>query len=178
MEQPPRSDPLLETAAVWMLAVCTVAAPIALGCSGIWTRLTLEVALTGAAMAWACSGSRPKSSLLIPSAILILAFLQTAPLPDGLLMRIAPVSAGAWKVAQGGVATAWSSVSVDPSASLAAIRRLLLALCVIAMVADVGRRQSYRKRLLWALAVSGCVMITTGVFFGSAKKYRMLGRCG
>jgi len=160
---------------VWMLAVCTVAAPIALGCSGIWTRLTLEVALTSAAMAWACSGSRPKSSLLIPSAILFLAFLQTAPLPDGLLMRIAPVSAGAWKVAQGGVATAWSSVSVDPSASLAAIRRLLLALCVIAMVADLGRRQSYRKRLLWALAVSSCVMIMTGVFFGSAKKYQMLG---
>jgi hypothetical protein len=39
-------------------------------------------------------------------------------------------------------------VSVDPGASLAAIRRLLAALGVIATVADLVRRQSYRKRLL------------------------------
>jgi O-antigen ligase len=173
--QQPSATPIFEAAAVWLIAGCVVIAPVLLGCSGIWTRLLLESVLATATLAWVFSGQRSKWLMLMPTAILALALLQTVPLPDGLLVRIAPVSAGAWKVAGGGPSTTWNSISVDPGASAAAARRLFLGLCALAVVIDVGRRQSHRKRLLWALAVSGGVMITAGACFGSAKDNRMLG---
>lgn len=173
---PPQPEtPLLENAAVWLLAGCVVIAPVLLGCSGIDTRFLLEAVLATATLAWVFSGQRSKWLMLMPAAIFALALLQTVPLPDGLLVRIAPVSAGAWKVAGGGPSTAWNSISVDPGASATAARRLLLGLCALAVIIDLGRRQIHRKRLLWALAVSGGVMITAGACFGAAKNNRMLG---
>jgi len=174
-QKPSAPSSPVETAVVWMLAVATVTAPVILGCSGIWWRFALEATIAVATIAWALSGPRLKSMMLLPLAAVILALLQTTPLPEWLLVRVAPVSAGAWKVAHGGPSAVWSSISVDPSATMTAMRRLLLALCVVAVVADLGRRQSYRKRLLWALALSGTVMLTAGIIFGPAKKHRLLG---
>jgi len=173
--QPPSATPLLESTSVWLIAGCIVIAPVLLGCSGIWTRFLLETVLATATLAWIFSGRRSKWLMLMPTAMLALVLLQTVALPDGLLVRIASVSAGAWKVAGGGTSTTWNSISVDPGASATAARRLFLGLCGLAVVIDVGRRQLHRKRLLWALAVSGGVMIAAGACFGAAKNNRMLG---
>lgn len=173
---PPMAAPSIpETAAVWLLSGCVVIAPLLLGCSGIWTRFLLEASLAIATLAWVCSGQRTKWLTLMPTAMLALALLQTLPLPEGLLVRIAPVSAGAWKLAQGGGSPTWNSISVDPGASTTAAYRLFLACCTVAVGIDVGRRQTYRKRLLWAVAFSGGVMIAAGACFGTAKNNRMLG---
>lgn len=173
-----RSSPTpaaLEMTAVWLLAGTVVLAPVLLGCSGIWTRFALEAVLAVATLAWAYSGQRSKWLMLMPTAMLGLSLLQTMPLPGWLLMRIAPVSAGSWKTAEGATLAAWHSISVDPGASATAARRLFLGLCVLAVVTELGRRQSHRRRLLWALAISGSVMLASGAYFGTAKNNRMLG---
>jgi hypothetical protein len=100
--------------------------------------------------------------------------LQIIPLPDNLLLTIAPVSAGAWKLSTAGIATGWRSVSVDPGASLIAIRRLVLAVATVCVVSDLTRYRSHRDRLIWALATSGAVILGLGALFGKADIHERL----
>jgi hypothetical protein len=168
--QPPSLWPSgAEQAIVWLLAVAVVAAPACFGASGIWARWTLEAAMTLAAVLWSASRLRPAALTLLPLGVTAIGLLQIASLPDSLLVRVAPISAGAWKVALGGSPADAGCISVDPSATLTAIRRLLLALAIVAAVSDLGRVPKYRLILTRALAASGVVILLAAMIFGRGQ---------
>ena len=158
-----------EQAIVWLLAVAAVAAPACFGASGIWARWTLEAAMTLAAVLWSASRLRPAALTLLPLAVTAIGLLQIVPVPDSLLVRVAPISAGAWKVALGGSPADAGCISVDPGATLTAIRRLLLALAIVAVVSDLGRVPKYRLILTRALATSGIVILLAAMIFGRGQ---------
>jgi len=170
----PASRPLAERAACIILACAAIGAPLALGSSSIGARFALEASMAAAVILWCISGVRSKATLLMPLLVAAILCLQLIPLPDRVLVSVAPVSAGAWKVAKGGMAGGWTSPSVDPAASLIAIRRLLLGLATLAAVADMGRYQSHRRHLTTALALSGLIILGLGLGFGKAVGDRYL----
>lgn len=157
--------PIAERVVVGLLCLGAAAGPIALGATGPWTRLGLETLIAIAATLWAVSGTRDPRRLLLPLAVAGLFFFQLLPLPDSMLANLAPVSAGRWKVAREGMAAAWAPISVDPAATAAAIRRLLLGLATIAAVADLGRTPTYRRWLYTALAASAGLVWAAGIAF-------------
>lgn len=159
-----------EQAIVWLLAVAAVAAPACFGASGIWARWTLEAAMALAAVLWSASRLRPATLTLLPLGVAAIGLLQIAPLPDSLLVRVAPISAGAWKVALAGSQSNVGCISVDPGATLTAIRRLLLALAIVAVVSDLGRVPKYRLILMRALAASGIVILLAAIVFGRGRE--------
>lgn len=167
--------PLAENAAVWILCGATVLAPVLLGASGIWSRLALETAIVVAACLWAMSGKRSVWATLLPVVVCGTTLFQLLPLPDQILVDLAPVSAGAWKVATGGATNAWGRISVNPAATLAGIQRLFLACTVVATVTETARRKSYRNRLLAGLATSGMIILVLGGIFGRDHGNRVLG---
>ena len=173
----PASRPLAEQTALGLLACAAVVAPLALGSSSIGARFVLELTMATAVILWTVSGKRNKFSLAIPLLIAAVSCIQLIPLPDRILIGLAPVSAGAWKVATGGLAAAWAPASVDPAAALIAIRRLLLGVATLVATADMCRYQSHRRRLTAALAVSGILILALGLIFGKAvgDKYLLLG---
>ncbi len=152
-----------------------VLAPLFLGASGIWSRLALETVIIVAACLWAASGKRTVWATLIPLVVCGTALLQLLPLPDRILVNLAPVSAGAWKVATEGTGNAWGSISINPGATLCGIRRLFVACAVLAVVTDVARRKSLRNRLLAALATSGAIILLLALVFGPMHGRRVLG---
>ena len=164
-----------ETAAVLLLCGSAVLAPVFLGASGIWSRLALETTIILAACLWAASGKRTVWATLIPLAVCGTALLQLLPLPDQILVNLAPVSAGAWKVATEGTGNAWGRISINPGATLCGIRRLFVACAAIAMVTEVARRKSSRNRLLAALATSGAIVMLLALVFGPTNGRRVLG---
>jgi hypothetical protein len=83
---------------------------------------------------------------------------QLVPLPDAALLRLAPVSVGRWKTAQEGLAGSWATISVDPAATAAAIRRALLGLGTMAAVATLARTPMFRRWFYTALAISGLLI--------------------
>jgi hypothetical protein len=118
-----------------------------------------------AASLWAASSSRHSRKLLLPLAVAGLFLFQLVPLPDSVLVNLAPVSAGRWKVAREGMAAAWAPIALDPGATAAAIRRLLLGLATIAAVADLGRTPVYRRWFYTALAASAGLIWAAGIAF-------------
>jgi O-antigen ligase len=98
-----------------------------------------------------------------------LPLIQVIPLSDRMLTAIAPVSAGAWKVANQGDPALFGCISIDPAATVAAARWLLLSCGMIAVVADVGRDSRGRKWLTAALATTGVLLLTLGVLFPVTK---------
>ncbi len=158
-----------------MLCGAAVLAPLFLGAAGIWSRLALETAIIVAACLWAASGKRSAWATLIPLVVCGTALLQLLPLPDRILVNLAPVSAGAWKVATEGASGAWGRISVNPGATLCGIRRLFVACAVLAVVTDVARRKSSRNRLLAALATSGAIILLLALVFGPMHGRRVLG---
>ena len=143
----PASRPLAEQTALGLLACAAVVAPLALGSSSIGARFVLELTMATAVILWTVSGKRNKFSLAIPLLIAAVSCIQLIPLPDRILIGLAPVSAGAWKVATGGLAAAWAPASVDPAAALIAIRRLLLGVATLVATADMCRYQSHRSSI-------------------------------
>lgn len=107
---------------------------------------------------WAISRARDWRLLILPLAVAVLFLLQIVPLPDAALLRLAPVSIGRWKAAQEGLASSWATISVDPGATAAAIRRALLGLGVIAAVATLSRTPMFRRWFYTALAMSGLLV--------------------
>lgn len=168
-------NPPAEHAAVWLLCCAAVLAPIFLGASGIWSRLALETAIVVAACLWAMSGKRSVWATLLPVLVCGTTLLQLLPLPDRLLVDLAPVSAGAWKLATGGAAHAWGRISVNPRGTLCGVQRLFLACAVVAMVTETARRKSYRNRLIASLAMSGALILVLGFAFGRDHGSRVLG---
>lgn len=160
--------PICEHMVVALLGIAAVVAPVCLGASGPFARLALEGVMAGSVCLWALADKRPPHLAILPLIAAAAILLQLVPLPDNLLLTIAPVSAGTWKFATAGLEPGWRSVSVDPGASLVAMRRLILAVATVCAVADLTRYRSHRSRLIGALATSGAVIIALGFFFGKA----------
>lgn len=170
----PEPSPLAERVAVGLLCLGALVGPLALGSTGARARFALEAVMAVAAILWAVSGRRSTRSLMLPVAISGLLLLQLVPLPEGLLVNVAPVSAGRWKVAREGMSDAWATISVAPAATAVAIRRLLMALATIAAVADLSRKAMYRRWLYTALAISGVLILAAGLVFRVNPKQRIV----
>ena len=170
---PAPGRPLPEVIACWVLCTAAVIAPLALGCSGAWAKVALEAAMTVAVLLWLVSASRPVPVTTLPLVVAGLLSLQVVPLPDSFLVSVAPISAGAWKVVSS-ANRSWATAAVDPAASMAAVRSVLIGLAVIATVAGLGRYQSHRRRLLVAVAVSGIGILSLGLAFGPADANHVL----
>jgi hypothetical protein len=170
---PMTGRPLAEVIACCVLSVCAVAAPLALGCSGAWAKVALEAAMTAAVLLWLAANRRPATVTLFPLVVAGLLSLQVTALPESFLVWVAPISAGLWKVAPGATRS-WATAAVDPAASMAAVRSVLIGLAVIVTVAGLGRYQSHRRRLLAAVALSGVGILCLGLAFGPADANHML----
>jgi hypothetical protein len=153
--------------------IAIVLAPLAIGCSGAWSRLVLETAMTLLAVVSTLFLCRSPWARTCALACCGLAFLQTVSLPDGLLTAIAPVSAGAWKVANSG-STAWGTISIDPAATAVGIRRMLLWLATTIAISETARQATCRRVLVYAMALSAVVMWTLGLAFPVDKHERLL----
>lgn len=151
--------------AVGALCAAVIGGPLCLGAAPTWPRLAVEAALATAVVAWVCTRTGSRRLVLVPLAIVALVCLQIVPLSGGLLMRLAPVSAGRWAVADEGVHGLWRTVSVDPAATAAGARRLLLGLLAAAAVADLGRVKRCRLWLAGSLGLSGIIVLVTGWLF-------------
>lgn len=171
----PGNRPVAEIVAAWLLCASAVLSPVFLGASGIWSRLALEAAVIVAACLWAASGKRTVWSTLIPLAACGIALLQLLPLPDRILVNLAPVSAGAWKVATEGTSNAWGCISINPGATLCGIRRLFVGCAVLGMVTEVARHKLSRNRLLAAIAASGAIIVFLALIFGPTNGRHILG---
>jgi hypothetical protein len=154
--------PLAEAAAVGALAVGVAIGPLFLGGTWVWARLAIEAAMATAVLLWACSAKRSLPMLVLPLLTAGIALAQIVSLPDWLLVGMAPVSAGAWKTSAPG---AWGTISIDPGATAAAGRRLMLGLAATVVVADLGRALVHRRRLIWALAASGLIVWSLALLF-------------
>jgi O-antigen ligase len=166
--------PRAETVVIAVLGMATVAAPLALGAATNWARLALEGAMVIVVTLWATSARRAAALVMMPVGIALACFLQLAPLPDDVLVRIAPVSAGGWKVALAGDSRSWGCISIDPALTAASIRRLFLGLAIVAVVADLGRFRNHRRHLTLALTVSAAAILLAGVVFGRATSDRVM----
>jgi len=170
------SGPSADTAAVLnagIAAAAIVLAPLAIGCSGVWSRLALETAMAVLAVISSLVLCRSPWARACALACCGLAFLQTVPLPDGLLTAIAPVSAGAWKVANAG-SDAWGTISVDPAATAVGIRRMLLWLATTIAISETARQPTCRRVLVCAMALSAVVIATLGLAFPVDKREKLL----
>jgi O-antigen ligase len=151
-----------EAAAVALLGAGVVVGPLFLGGTWVWARLAIETAMAAAILLWACSARRSLPLLVLPLLAAAIALAQMVPLPDRLLVGLAPVSAGAWKTSAPG---AWGTISIDPGATAAAGRRLLLGLGATVVVADLCRALARRRGLIWALAASGLIVWSLALLF-------------
>lgn len=164
------------TSEIALVAAATIWAPLAFGASGTWARFWLELTAVVAACLWAANGPKPAWLTAVPVLVAGCFLTQLVPFPEWLLVNLAPVSAGAWKVSAAGGAGARSSISVDPAATWAGIRTLLISLAAAAVVVDVGRLQSPRRILLAALGISGALILLVGAVGGRiGEDYLMLG---
>jgi O-antigen ligase len=161
-------------AAAGLLAFAAVVAPLAMGCTGEWGRLGLEAVMTVAVTLWAVSWRERPRTLVLPAAIAAVVLLQLLPLPDGFLVNVAPVSAGSWKVAHEGQPTAWGTISINPAATAAGGRRLLLGLATITAVAGLSRLQSHRRWLMGAISLSALIILVLGFLFPFDREDRTL----
>lgn len=166
--------PRLDRWVAFIVGVASVLAPLPLGATAYWSRFALEIAMTVAVTVWACGSRRPRAWLLLPVAAWAVAMLQIVPLPDRPLLSVAPVSAGAWKVARAGLADAWGTISIDPGATAASARRMLLATATMLCVADVAACPRIRRFLTGSLAVCGVLALTLGIAFPVSFNERIL----
>jgi O-antigen ligase len=170
----PAASAAWESLAAWLLCAAAVLAPVALGGTWVWGRLALELTMAAAVVAWALSARRPLPLVLLPLGIAGVVLLQLVPLPDRMLTFLAPVSAGAWKVALQGLTPAWGSISIDPGTTAIGMRRLLLGLATVAALADLGHQVPLRRRLTWSIAMSAAVIWCLGFAFPANKQHRVM----
>ena len=156
-------------AASWVIAGiaggCAVLAPVMLGSSGPWARLTLEGAMAVMAVVWAVFLCRSPRTMAVILAVCGLAFLQTVPLPDGVLGLIAPLSAKLWRVVGADASPGWHPISVDPAATATGIRRMLLWMASAVAIRDAAVRADCRRVIAFGLAVSGAVVWALALAF-------------
>lgn len=161
--------------AVVVLCAGAILGPLALGGTGPVAQFALDSAMALAVALWWGTSRGSSASLFMPLVVAVIALLQLMPLPDSLLLSLAPPSAGAWKIANEGVPGAWGSISVDPAATATAVRRLLLGMATIATVADMGRTGPYRKWFAVVLSITAVLVWGLGVAFPVKRGGPMLG---
>lgn len=157
---------ILGAAAIWT--------PLAFGASATWARFGMELTATAGACLWATGAARPFWLTVAPLVMTAFLLLQLVPLPESLVMQVAPVSAGAWKVATAGAGSSRSCVSVDPAATWVGIQTVLVTLAATAAVIDLGRLQRQRRILLSAVAVSGLLILAIGGIGGRIGENQLL----
>lgn len=157
-------------------AIClgVILGPLALGATFPWSRLGLEAVMALAILCWIASGKASRVAALLPIAVAGFFLLQVLPLPDSLLMRVAPLSGAAWKVAN---PTAWGTIAVDPGATATAIRRLLLGLGTIGAVVTFGRSPSLRLSMLASIAASCALVVALAYAIPSSPDDRIILGC-
>lgn len=156
-----------------ILCVAAIAGPLALGATAPWGRFGLEATMAVAGVLWVATGPSSRSAVL-PLAAFALVMLQLVPLPDGLLMAIAPVSCGAWKVALAGSGGGWGTISIDPGTTLVEARRLLLGLTTVVAVADLARAPLLRRGFVAALSLCCLLVIGLALAFPSSLLDRVM----
>lgn len=159
-----------------LLCLSVVFAPLAIGGTPPLAVVTLDV-VTALAICLAMSFQRPRISfLLFPMVCLGAAAAQSAPLPDSLLLFIAPVSTGLWRAAHAGLHESWSSISIEPAETAASARRLLLAIGTVSAVEILAARPRWHRSLVASLASSGFIIWVLGLLFPAKhNSYRLLG---
>lgn len=164
------------SAAAFILAAGAVWAPLAFGSSSTWGRFGVEITTAVAACLWAGGGRRPVWLTAIPLIVAGSLFSQLVPLPESLLVAVAPVSAGAWKVATAGMPGTWGRITLDPAATWTGIRTLLVFLAATVAIIDMARQQRVRRLFLMAIAVSGVLILLIGAIGGRmGNDFLMLG---
>lgn len=166
----------LHVAAAAIMAGAVLVATLLLGGGGVWVRLGLEVAVVAAVALWALGGSQRPRLVALALGVAALPLLQVIDLPQGVLLRIAPMSAAAWKVAEAAGAEPRSCISVEPGTTLLACRRALLVAVGLAALIDMIRIPLARKLLTGSLALTGGLVLVLGMAFGSAGDERKLMR--
>lgn len=160
--------------AAGLLAAGAVWAPLWFGASGTWPRFGVELTLAAVAVLWAVSAPRPAWLTAAPLLAVGAMLLQLVPLPDSLLVRLAPVSAGAWKVATAGMPGLAGRVSVDPAATWAGMRSILVAAAATVAVASLARHQQPRRLLLAAAGLSGGLILLVAAIAGPVGEDRIM----
>ena len=160
-----RAGAIAESLAVILIAVAVVGGPLSLGGAPAWAAATLQLVSVAAGLLWAWSGRRPLLWMLLPLALAALLGIQLLPMSDRLLMALAPVSAGLWKVAHEGMPHAWGRTSVVPWETLAGLRQIVFGMTILVVVADLGRVERYRRWLLCSLACSGVMVAALACVF-------------
>lgn len=169
-----RAGFLQESVAVAILAAAAVWAPLAFGASGTWARLGVELSMTAAVVLWATAGPRAIWLTIVPLCVALLLVLQLVSLPDSWLVWLAPVSAGAWKVAITGIPNAAARVTIDPAATWAGIRAVFLATATASVVTGLARQQSHRRILLAGIGISGVLILITAAFSDRIREYGIM----
>lgn len=166
------------SSALWLAAgfIClaVILGPLFLGGTGAWARFLLEAAMVLVVVCCAIAGRLEARSTLAPLLVCSAVLLQVVPLPDRLLVAIAPLSAGAWKVATEGLPGATGCIAVDPGATLAGCRRMLVGLAGIVAIAELLRERMARRAVIGALAVSSLLVLAVGVLFPVDANERIL----
>jgi hypothetical protein len=127
-----------------------------------------------AIIVWAILARPPLRVLLVPAVALAVCLFQTLPLPDSVLLRLSPISAAAWKVTNASAPGTWGSISIDPGATLAGARRLLLGLAATFAITDVARDRYNRRVIMAGIAVSAAVMMLLAACIRSDKDDRLI----
>ena len=166
--------PFAERAAVILLCIAVVASPLVLGTTAPWARLALECFAAVATVLWAASAPRPVRLLVIPLLVLPVPAIQLMPMPENVLVSIAPISAGAWRQALGADHSGWAPTSVNPHDTFLAGWRAFLMIAACVSVASLTRYGPYRNWLTSCLAASSALILITGLVFGSARDNRTL----
>ncbi len=154
-------------AAVATVLVCLgcIAAPLALGGTHLLAIAGLNAGMAIVVCLWAALLRPNRLQLAIPLVVCLVALLQLVPLPDSLLVWLAPISAGVWKVAHEGLPNAWGRISVDPAETAAAARRGLLAMGTVGTIYSLSLRSIYRKWIIAAMGLSGATIWILGLLF-------------
>jgi len=167
---------IAESVALALVGVGAVVGPVLVGGTGPWARLLLATIMGLAACLWLVSARRPWWLAAMPLAVTALVGLQLIPLPDRLLVALAPISGGAWKVALAAQPGAWGTISVDPGLTAISARWLFLSLLAGGMVASLATHPAYRRWLIGALSVSAIVIWSLVLLFPATGHRDLLGR--
>lgn len=166
--------PVGERIATSLLVAAIVCAPLALGAANEWLRLSLEFVIAASSILWALTARRPLWLQILPGCIALVGVLQVVPIPEWLLTAIAPVSAGAWKIAGAGLTNASGCVSVDAHGSILAACRSFIGVSGVAIVSSLARHKPYREQMIAGLVIVGVLAVAAGAVFGPAPKNKKL----
>lgn len=154
-----------ETVAMAIVCLGCIAGPLALGGTHPLAIVGLNVGMAILTCLWAAFFRPSRLQLAVPLTVFIGSLFQLVPLPDAILVRLAPISAGAWKVSHQGLPQAWGRISIDPAETAAAARHGLLAMGTVAAVYSLSLHSAYRKWIIAAMGISGATIWILGLLF-------------